>query len=190
MQSTDQYKVSAQGRGRGVECAFLRMDFAVGRRSVRRMARRLPMLQRAPEPALDEHYPRIARYVRGMVRDPVEAEDLAQETFLRAHRRRASLHDPDAALAWLYSIATHVCLDRLRQQVRRAPMQSDVDPETVVAPDPEPSAELRIEREQMSACVQAYVADLSDGYRAVLLLHDEAGLSARSPRCWVRRSAA
>ena len=141
------------------------------------MARALPMLERAPEVALDEHYPLIARYVRGMVRDPVEAEDLTQETFLRAHRRRASLHDPKAARAWLYSIATHVCLDRLRQQARQTSAQSDVDPEAVVAPDPEPSAALRIEQEEMSGCVQAYVADLSDSYRAVLLLHDEEGLS-------------
>ena len=133
------------------------------------MAHALPMRERAPEVALDEHYPRIARYVRGMVRDAVEAEDLTQETFLRAHRRRESLHDPDAALAWLYSIATHVCLDRMRQQARQTSAQSDVDPEAVVASDPEPSAELRIEQEQMSTCVQAHIAELSDSYRAVLL---------------------
>lgn len=155
------------------------------------MAHALPMRERAPEVALDEHYPRIARYVRGMVRDAVEAEDLTQETFLRAHRRRESLHDPDAALAWLYSIATHVCLDRMRQQARQTSAQSDVDPEAVVASDPEPSAELRIEQEQMSTCVQAHIAELSDSYRAVLLLHDEEGLTAREmPSCWVLRSAA
>jgi len=114
-----------------------------------------------------------------MVRDPVEAEDLTQETFLRAHRRRESLHDREAAVAWLYSIATHVCLDRLRQRARQTSAQSEVDPDAVAAPDPEPSAELRIEREAMSACVQAYVAELSDSYRVVLLLHDEEGLSAR-----------
>ena len=142
------------------------------------MARALPMLTPAPEVALDDHYPQIARYVRSMVRDPVEAEDLTQETFLRAHRRRASLHDPKAAMAWLYSIATHVCLDRLRQQARQTTAQSEVDPGALAAPDPEPSAVLRAEQEDMSGCVQAYVADLSDSYRAVLLLHDEEGLSA------------
>lgn len=162
-----------------MDCAFLRMDRAGGGRRVTPMAHALPMRERAPEVALDEHYPRIARYVRGMVRDAVEAEDLTQETFLRAHRRRESLHDPDAALAWLYSIATHVCLDRMRQQARQTSAQSDVDPEAVVASDPEPSAELRIEQEQMSTCVRAHIAELSDSYRAVLLLHDEEGLTAR-----------
>ena len=143
------------------------------------MAHALPKLERAPEVAFDEHYPRIARYVRGMVRDPVEAEDVTQEAFLRAHRRRGSLRDPEAAVAWLYSIATHVSLDRLRQQARHASARSEVDPDAVAAPDPEPTAELQIEQEQMSTCVQAHVAGLSDSYRAVLLLHDEEGLSAR-----------
>ena len=143
------------------------------------MAQALPMFERAPEAVLSEHYPRILRYVRGMVRDPVEAEDLTQEAFLRAHRRRDSLQDPEATLAWLYGIATHECLDRLRQRTRRAPTQSGIDPETLAAADPGPSAELRLEQQEMSACVQTYVADLSDSYRAVLQLHDAEGLTAR-----------
>ena len=118
-------------------------------------------------------------FLARLVGDRTLAEDLTQETFLRAHRRRESLHEPEAVLAWLYSIATHVCLDRLRQRARQAPARSEVDPEAVSAPDPAPSAELRVEQEEMSACVQAYVAELSDRYRAVLLLHDVHGLTSR-----------
>src|SRR5450759_2400729 len=59
---------------------------------------------------------RIRRYILGMVRDPAEAEDLTQETFLRAHRRLYLLRHPEAVGGWLYRIATHVCLDRLRQR--------------------------------------------------------------------------
>jgi RNA polymerase sigma-70 factor (ECF subfamily) len=126
-----------------------------------------------------EHYPRIRRYVQSVVHDPADAEDLTQETFLRAHRRRDSLRDHDAALAWLYSIATHVCLDRLRQRARQAEAQSQVEVEAVARPDPAPAAALRVEQEEMSSCVQAYVGELSDSYRAVLLLHDGEGLTSR-----------
>src|ERR1035441_4426262 len=56
---------------------------------------------------------RIYRYIRGMVHDPSEAEDLTQDTFLRAYRHRESLRDPNAVRGWLYRIATHVCLDQI-----------------------------------------------------------------------------
>lgn len=65
----------------------------------------------------EAYHDRICRYIAGMVRDPYEAEDLTQETFLRAFRPRDSLRDPNAVRGWLYRIATHTCLDRLRQRV-------------------------------------------------------------------------
>ena len=130
----------------------------------------------APQ-VLDELYPRIFRYVLGLVRDRAEAEDLTQETFLRAHRRIGSLRATEATASWLYSIATHCCVDRLRERARRAPGEGRLDPETVSPPDPAPPARLRLEQDEMSTCVRGYVADLSDSYRAVLLLHDVQGLT-------------
>jgi RNA polymerase sigma-70 factor (ECF subfamily) len=142
------------------------------------MAQQLPTQGERQAP-LAEHYPAIRRYVLSFVHDRAEADDLTQETFLRAHRRRRSLRDPNAALPWLYGIATNVCLDRLRQRARRAPSESDLDPEAVSPADPEPGAALLAEREEMSSCVQSYLGKLSDSYRAVLFLHDVNGLSAR-----------
>ena len=143
------------------------------------MTQAFPVAEPASEVAFSEHYARILRYVRSVVRDPGEAEDLTQETFLRAQRRRDSLRDREAVLPWLYSIATHVCLDRLRQRARQAPAESELDPEAVSAPDQAPSAGELAEQEEMSTCVQAYVGDLSDSYRAVLLMHDVQGLTSR-----------
>jgi RNA polymerase sigma-70 factor, ECF subfamily len=118
-------------------------------------------------------YQRIFRYILGMVRDTAEAEDLTQETFLRAYRRRDSLREEGAQTAWLYRIATHVCLDRLRQYSRRAPMESEADLDQVDIAEPDtPSLQKTIERDEMSACVQRYLNRLSDSYRAVVLLHD------------------
>jgi RNA polymerase sigma-70 factor (ECF subfamily) len=103
----------------------------------------------------------------------VEAEDLTQETFLRAVHRRDTLRDEGAQTAWLYRIATHVCLDRLRQYARRGPLESDTDLDQVDVPEPDtPSLQKVIERDEMSACVQRYLNRLSDSYRAVILLHD------------------
>jgi RNA polymerase sigma-70 factor (ECF subfamily) len=50
-----------------------------------------------------------------------EAEDAVQETFLRAWRRRDSFEGGALFRAWLYRIATNVCLDMIRSRSRRVP---------------------------------------------------------------------
>lgn len=141
------------------------------------MARVLPIAGSAEGVRLVEHRTRIYNYILGMVRDPVEADDLTQETFLRAESQHDSLREPAAAIPWLYSIATRVCLDRFRQRARKAVHESNRDPETVLMPDEGPSPQRRVESDEMSTCVQGYVAELSDSYQAVLLLHDVHGLT-------------
>lgn len=126
----------------------------------------------------EAYYDRMCRYVQSMVHDPIEAEDLTQETFLRAFRERDSLREEAAQTAWLYRIATHVALDRLRQRARRAPREADVDLAEVELPDRDgPSLQQSLEQEEMSACVQDYLANLADPYRAVILLHDTEDLT-------------
>src|SRR5262252_6073202 len=48
-----------------------------------------------------------------------DAEDLVQETLLRAWEKRATLTSPGSYRAWLYRIATNLCLNRLRSAPRR-----------------------------------------------------------------------
>lgn len=118
-------------------------------------------------------YQRILRYITSMVRNREEAEDLTQETFLRAYRSRDALRDEGAQTAWLYRIATNTCLDRLRQYARREPMESESDIEEMqVAEANAPSLQKVIEQDEMSECVQGYINRLPDNYRAVILLHD------------------
>lgn len=124
-------------------------------------------------------YQRIFRYIVSIVRDTAEAEDLTQETFLRAHQRRDALRDEGARTAWLYRIATHVCLDRLRQYARRSPQESETDLDDIDVPEHDtPSLQQTLEQDEMSECVQGYLNRLSDSYRAVILLHDMHGLTA------------
>ena len=56
-----------------------------------------------------------------------DAEDLVQETLLRAWEKRATLTSPEAYRAWLYRIATNLCLNRLRNVLRRS-LPSDLSP--------------------------------------------------------------
>jgi RNA polymerase sigma-70 factor (ECF subfamily) len=121
----------------------------------------------------NEYHQRIFHYIVGMVRHTAEAEDLTQETFIRAYRRFGSLQDEGARTAWLYRIATNVTLDHLRQHARRSPMESETDLDQVDVAEPNaPSLQQTLERNEMSACVQRYLNHLPDNYRVVILLHD------------------
>ena len=124
---------------------------------------------------------RIYRYILGIVRDVAEAEDLTQETLLRAYDKRSTLGDPGRVVSWLYRIATNVAYDRFRQAAYRHRPRSlaeeggesgPADTDTEIAVDSGPRLDKVMEQKEMSACVQDYIAALSESYRAVILLHD------------------
>jgi RNA polymerase sigma-70 factor (ECF subfamily) len=69
----------------------------------------LTMLYRRYGPFI---YARCAR----MLRDRAAAEDATQETFMRVHRHLHKAPDSDAALAWVYRIATNYCLNEIRDR--------------------------------------------------------------------------
>ena len=122
------------------------------------------------------YHDRIRCYIAGMVRNRAEAEDLTQETFLRAHCHQEKLRDPKAARGWLYRIATNVCLDRLRQRAQPGPFEGeDQDPAALAS---SPTAHQKLERAETSACVQRCLDYLPDSYRAVILLREAHGLTA------------
>ena len=67
---------------------------------------------------LRRHAAAIQRYAGRLVRDPAEAEDVTQETFLRLWLR-AGDYDPVARVTtWLFRIAHNLCVDRLRARGR------------------------------------------------------------------------
>jgi RNA polymerase sigma-70 factor, ECF subfamily len=125
------------------------------------------------------YHGRIYRYVLSLVHDPAEAEDLTQDTFLRAYAHRDSLRDPNAVRGWLYRIATHACLDRLRQRVAPISLDGEEGARSVESvPSQSPSALEIAEREETGVCVQRCLDFLSDSYRAAILLHEAHSLTA------------
>jgi len=127
----------------------------------------------------EDYYPRLNGYIRSMVRDAAVADDLTQETFVRVHRKVESVREAGAVSTWLFRVATHVALDWLRQTKRQGAHESGVDlGEVEPLDETRPSLEHTIERREMSACMQRYLNQLSDSYRAVIILHDLHGLSA------------
>ena len=69
---------------------------------------------------LDDLRPALNRYLARRCRDESEADDVVQETFIRASRYRRSLADPARLKAWVLRIATNVLRDHVRRE-RRLP---------------------------------------------------------------------
>jgi RNA polymerase sigma-70 factor, ECF subfamily len=130
-----------------------------------------------------------------------DSQDLVQETFLRAWRGRAGFGSDGRTSfrAWLYRIATNACLDVLRSRSRRVvptqvaepadpaePPSPPVDlpwlepyPDRLLAPEDEEPGAVVVARETIELAFIAAIQHLTPRQRAVLILRDVLGWSAR-----------
>jgi len=72
---------------------------------------------------------RLLRLISRFVRDPAEAEDVAQETFIKAYRALASFRGDSAFYTWLYRIGVNTAKNWLASNGRRTPTSTEVDSE-------------------------------------------------------------
>ena len=115
----------------------------------------------SPSQETEQYRVVVTRYIRYLIRDAGEAEDLAQETLIKAYRLRSTLRDPAALESWLYQIATHMSIDRLRQRARTMTRQVETPVEELpIADAKRPSPLTIIQQSEMGECVQRYVAEL------------------------------
>ncbi len=124
-----------------------------------------------------------------MVGDRAEAEDLAQEIFLKAYRGLSGFKGTSRFSTWLYSIASHHCLNSLAARRRRPVSASggatgsrgtvEDDPATAVdrLANGGPRADAILEREELARIVQAELRNLRRDHRLILILRDIQGLS-------------
>lgn len=122
---------------------------------------------------LVEHYQRaVFNLTYRMLGNAQEAEDAAQEAFLRAYAN-LNRYDPKRSFkTWLLSIASNHCIDRLRK--RRLTWLSidddegDVPPPSLVSNEPTPEAAYM--DNERSADIQSLMGQLPPDYRAVVVL--------------------
>ena len=126
----------------------------------------------------------LKRHCYRMMGGVQDAEDCVQETLLRGWREFSNLRDPGAARAWLYSIATRVCLDALRKRKRRqalfGPSLDEIEPSTQPWVEPWPGSVPAHGPERAQDLRLAFISllhRLSPRARAVLLLHDLVGMT-------------
>ena len=127
-------------------------------------------------------HPAIRRHLAKLVGE-TDADDLAQEVFVRALGSLASLRNAESLRAWLYRVATNAALDRLRQRARARivgpPIDEDGAPEEGRLPTGATPATVESEmiRGEMSACIRAVVERLPVIQRFVLTMSEIEGHS-------------
>lgn len=111
-----------------------------------------------------------------------EAEDLAQDTFLRAFRMLPSLRDPAVFSSWLLGIANHVCIDWHRARRHLAELDpQEPEPAGAVAPHrpPPTQPDAAAEREEAVRLLLESLDRLPETYRVTLVLKHLDGLSCQ-----------
>lgn len=122
------------------------------------------------EARLPELYPRIERAIRAYTAGTgLDAEDLAQESFLKAAK---SLHQYDeraSLYTWLYRIARNTCIDEMRKLRRKRRSGSDQEFDDARFCPPQADT---IERREQHALFHKVLAGLPDEARELIILKD------------------
>jgi RNA polymerase sigma-70 factor (ECF subfamily) len=129
---------------------------------------------------------RIFAVAYGIVRDEEAALDIAQETFIRAHRSLVNFQGASSFYSWLYRIATNVSID-YRRANKRAKDHSEYDDRLKVEEEPfqalvtpsygrsNPAREF--EQREVGRLLESAVEQLSEKLKSVFILREVEGLS-------------
>ena len=117
-----------------------------------------------------------------MTNDREEAEDLAQEAFLKAWHGLPAFQGDSSFSTWVYRLATNVCIDFLRRQKRRKeiePVMSIDDEESgwTEPADWEQDPQRQLEKTERGAALHRALQALADHHRQVLVMRELSGLS-------------
>ena len=127
-----------------------------------------------------EHHTRILRYLTRMV-GAHDAEDLTQEVFIRGAKAYEGFRHEAKIETWLYRIATHVAVDRLRgTALRRETMLGEELGE--VAEDGREAGstlEEKTLRRAANECIRNVIYGLPENYRTPLILSELEGFTNR-----------
>ena len=130
---------------------------------------------------VERHSRSLFRLAYRMTGNEQDAEDVVQETFLRAYRRLNRFESRSSFSTWLYRIAVNCSLDHSRKRRQQDERQIAPNPE---APDPvmslpstDPSAERLVMSAEVRERVQTTMNDLTEKERAAFVLRHYEGLS-------------
>src|SRR3990172_175806 len=126
----------------------------------------------------DTYHPQILRYLVRLVGEP-EAEDLAQEVFVKVSQGLKTFRGESQLSTWLYRIATNAAIDKIRTASFRQDAElsglddsNEIEDKDVWTGDEAPSLEQQLMRKEMYECFVDFVKRLPPNYRTVVVLNE------------------
>jgi RNA polymerase sigma-70 factor (ECF subfamily) len=120
----------------------------------------------------------LYNFVLRMVKDTQTAEDLIQEVFIKIHQNLKKFRGNSSLSTWIYKIATNTYLDYFRSSGYKKNTMSEyldegenekwdhLDYNKIISIDEQTI------KSEMNTCIQRFLDDLPEDYRAVIVLHD------------------
>jgi RNA polymerase sigma factor (sigma-70 family) len=140
-------------------------DLTDGQLLDRFMARRDEGAESAFAALVERHGPMVLGVCRRILRNPQDAADAFQATFLILVQKAETVRVSDSLGRWLYGVSRRVALHARAESVRRSSIESPGS-EALAAPAPEPDGDERV------AVLDEEIARLPEKYRAAVLLCD------------------
>ena len=127
---------------------------------------------------VSRYHQKLYLVIVGLLRNPDDAMEVAQESFFRAYRKITSFQGQSSFYTWLYRIAVNICIDHQRRQKRsplefRESMDEVFEQQNEVAKDPFSDVHDRELREKMLSAID----DLTPEHKAVIVLRTLEGMS-------------
>ena len=116
---------------------------------------------------------RLYRAARAILRDDGEAEDVLQDTYVRAYQHLAQFAGRARFSTWLTRIAVHEALARVRRRDRLEPIESeDSDKGGFMLQAKDPDPETQTAQAEMGRLLETAILSLPEIHRTVLMLRD------------------
>jgi RNA polymerase sigma-70 factor, ECF subfamily len=127
---------------------------------------------------VSRYHQKVYMVIVGLLRNPDDAMEVAQESFFRAYRKITSFQGQSSFYTWLYRIAVNICIDHQRREKRsplefRESMDEVFEQQNEVARDPFSDVHDRELREKMLSAID----DLTPEHKAVIVLRTLEGMS-------------
>jgi RNA polymerase sigma-70 factor (ECF subfamily) len=133
---------------------------------------------RAFEELVTSFQHRVFAVAYRMLGSRAEAEDAAQEVFLRIHKGIGAFRGDAALSTWIYAITSRVCLNRLGSVEGRLARDREGDDDTVLrVPSDHVGPAAAAERREIEQALHRAIAELPEDRRIVVVLRDLEGLS-------------
>ncbi len=125
---------------------------------------------------------RLYSFILRMVKDPTLAEDLTQETLIRVYIHAAKYREIAKFSTWVFTIATNLVRNKMRQRSRRPRMLSlnpapDDDDIPLDPADPTADPSIEIQRQELASLINEATSRIPGKYRVPFLLREVDQLS-------------